>query len=91
MGEAGGEPTEEAFCFCCSMSSRSRPLAAALLLFSSRSRCSTEGLGEQACTHGTAPRSGPKCESGAPFWSHHSTTGMMDSTVLRMQKVYLIF
>lgn len=52
MGEAGGEATGEAFCFCSSMSSNSRPLAAALCLFSSRRRCSilfTERSGDDSC------------------------------------------
>lgn len=54
MGEAGGEATGEAFCFCFSMSSNSRLLAAALCLFSSRRRCSTlftERLGDDSCKH----------------------------------------
>lgn len=53
MGEAAGEAAAEVFCFCCSMSSNSRPLAAALCLFSSRRRCSTvftEQSGEVSCT-----------------------------------------
>lgn len=53
MGEAEGETTDEAFCFCCSMSSNSRPLAAALCLFISRRRCSilfTERFGDDSCT-----------------------------------------
>lgn len=41
MGEWEGETLVEMLGFCCSMSSSSRPLAAALCLLSSRRRCST--------------------------------------------------
>lgn len=93
MGEAGGETTDEAFCFCCSMSSSSRPLAAALCLFSSRRRCSTlltERFGDDSCRHIGGALSIRKCVSGAPLWPNNAATGVWILQVLRMQKVYLI-
>lgn len=94
MGEAGGETRDEAFCFCCSMSSNSRPLAAALRLFKSRRRCSTlltERFGDDSCRHIKVELPIRKCVFGAPLCPNNATTGVwILQKVLTMQKVYLI-
>lgn len=78
MGEAERETAGEAFCFCCSMSSNSRPLAAALCLFISRRRCwilLTERSGDSSCsTQSWLVLSIRKLVTGAPLWQNNATT-----------------